>query len=372
MGKLRVGITGAKGFIGSHVAERIGRDKDVELTTNDIGLFEDDAMLREFVSGCDVIVHLAAMNRGSDDDIYNTNVNTVKTLISFMGDAGVKPHVIFASSTQQELDNPYGRSKLEGARLLAEWSGRSGAPVSLLVIPNVYGDGCRPFYNSVVATFCHQVAHGESPTIIKDKDVDFIYINELSEYIYEVAKNPPAGVVERQVPASSIMPVSRLLSVLQGFREDFFTKGVIPVPAEPMLANLYNVFMTYMEYGDYAHSPVVHKDDRGELFEVIKLSAGGQIFFSTTVPGVVRGNHYHSRKIERFCVLKGDAVIRLRKIGTDNAVEYNVSGKSPKFIDIPIFHTHNIENVGDTDLLTLFWSNELFDPTDMDTFFEEV
>jgi len=318
------------------------------------------------------VVHLAAMNRGDETEIYNTNIELVKKLVTMLEDLRKTPHVLFSSSTQVELDNPYGRSKKEGARLLADWATKTGAPLTILTIPNVFGDRCRPFYNSVIATFCHLLTHGGQPEIQVDKELSLIYINELTEAIRSRIVNPPVGIDEFKVPATAKTTVTGILSTLKQFREYYYDKKKVPNFANTFERNLYSTFVSYMEPADFRQIPTLHTDNRGMLFEVIKQEDGGQIFFSWTKPGITRGNHYHTRKMEKFCVVQGEAIIRLRRIDGNKVEEYRVSGDSPSLINIPIFHTHNIVNVGTVDLLTLFWVSEEFNPNDSDTYFEQV
>ena len=369
---LKVGITGSSGFIGSHLVDRLRREEHIVIMPYEKGYFEDIEKLKDYVSKCDVVVHLAAMSRGEEKEIYEINLALVKTLTSCMEVAGVSPHVIFASSKQSMLDNPYGRSKKDGCKILEEWALRNKASLSLLTIPNVYGDRCKPFYNSVVATFCYQLTHRKNPTIKIDRELELVYINELTENIYQVVENPPRGVNNIRISGTINVTVSKILSILENFRDCFFKRKVIPTLDSPFLINLYNVFLSYLDYKYLCHSPEIHSDYRGELYEIIKLSQGGQVFFSITKSGVVRGNHYHTRKLETLCVLQGEAVIRLRRIGSKEVIEYNISADQPRYVEIPIFHTHSIENVGSNELYTLFWSNELFNPDDSDTYYEEV
>jgi UDP-2-acetamido-2,6-beta-L-arabino-hexul-4-ose reductase len=372
MNKTTIGITGSSGFIGSHLVDRLRREEGVELAPYQKSYFTDRSRLQEFVKRCAVLVHLAGMNRGEPKTIYEVNIRLVNDLIACLEEIQATPHVIFSSSTQSDQDNPYGRSKKEGCQLLETWALRQGAPLSILTIPNVFGDRCKPFYNSVVATFCYQLTHGEQPKILVDNEIELIYINELTEKISALIQNPPQGVEHVRIPGTVKITVSKLLTILEGFQEAYFTRKIVPKLTSPFLAQLYNVFLSYIDYKHYRQTPVLHIDPRGKLFEILKLEQGGQVFFSTTTPGIVRGNHYHTRKIERFCVLQGNAVIRLRRIGTEHVVEYSIADNEPAWIEIPIFHTHHIENIGHEDLYTLFWCNELFDPEDADTFFEKV
>ena len=374
MDKINVGITGMIGFIGSHLRERLLREENVSVIIPfEDSFFEDDKKLKEYLAKCDVVVHLAAMNRGEPTEIYKVNIELVNKLISSMEQIKITPYVIFSSSTQCDLDNPYGHSKKEGTRLLSEWATRNNASFTATVIPNVFGDRCRPFYNSVVATFCHQLTHNEQPKIIVDSEMNLIYINELTDLMYETIKKPPKGVDIMRVKPTAKAKVTEILVLLEGFKKHYYEKRTVPNLKNSFERNLYNTFLTYMENSDYEQHPILHSDDRGLLFEIVKQESCGQIFYSTTKPGgIVRGNHYHTRKMEKFCVVQGEAIIRLRRIGTDKIIEYRVLGQNPSIVEMPIFHTHNIENVGENDLHTLFWTNELFDPNDSDTFFEEV
>ena len=372
MNKTKIGITGIGGFVGSHLKGRLLREKDVEVLAFEDSYFGEFEKLKSFTENCDVLVHLAAMNRGDQEQLYKVNVGLVEKLVDAMQQTHSTPHVIFSSSIQYKLDNPYGISKKEGARLLSQWARRNNAPLSILIIPNIYGDQGKPFYNSVVATFCHQLTHDLQPEIHADEKLGLIYINDLVEVICKQIKNRPKTVDFVEIPPTKFIMVSEILATLNRFKEMHYDKRIVPNLGAGFEQNLYNTFLSYMENSDYEQFPVVHSDDRGNLFEVVKQEEGGQVFFSTTKPGITRGNHYHTRKMEKFCVVKGEAVIRLRRIGTDQVIEFNVSGSKPASIEIPIFYTHSIENVGSEELQTLFWTNELFDKNDPDTFYENV
>lgn len=358
--------------MGSHLRDRLSREQDVEVPPFEDAYFSQAEKLREVLAESNAVVHLAAMNRGDDNEIYNTNIELVKKLIETLDSLKIRPHIIFSSSSQVYLDNPYGRSKKEGERLLEEWSKKNNAPVSVLVIPNVFGDRGRPFYNSVVATFCHLLTHGGTPQIQIDKEMEFIYINELVEIFFNKIKNPPAGFERVEVTGTARAKVTEVLAMLNHFKECFYEKKVVPAISSDFQRNLYNTFLSYAESADYQQPLVLRTDERGSLFEIVKQEKGNQIFFSTTKPGIIRGNHYHTRKMEKFCVVKGKAIIRLRRIGTDKIIEYPVSGEKPVVVEMPIFYTHNIENIGNDELCTIFWTNEIFDPNDSDTFFERV
>ena len=372
MSKLKVGITGQSGFIGYHLTQYLRLHGDeIEIVPFDAAYFRDPDRLEQFVRQCDTIVHLAAMNRGPDDEIYATNVGLVQELIEALERAGRVPHIVFSSSTQEERDNAYGRSKREGARLLAAWAKQHNARYTTLIIPNVFGPFGRPFYNSVVATFCHQLTHGLNPRVDVDATLSLISVQELAREIFQVIQGAYDTPVVR-LSATAERSVSKILARLCEFKGWYFDRHIIPNLNGPFDTALFNTFRSFIEPDHFPVYPEVHADDRGYLAEVLKELSGGQVFFSVTRPGITRGNHFHMRKVERFCVIQGEAVIRLRRIGTDRTIEYHVQGSKPSFVDIPVYYTHNITNTGTTDVLTLFWTNELFDPEDPDTFYEEV
>jgi UDP-2-acetamido-2,6-beta-L-arabino-hexul-4-ose reductase len=370
--QLVVGITGPRGFIAGHLARRLSTNPLVRVVACPRAAFGDPAALEAFAKDCDVIVHLAGVNRGPVRDVYDANVSLVDRLTEALSTCEHPPHVIFASSTQRDQPGEYGRSKRECEERLRDWARRARARLTILIIPNVFGPGCRPFYNSVVATFCHQLAHGQQPIVIDDQQIEFVWINDVVETICQVVRQPTQGLAERRVAGTARLAVSEMLARLAVFRRRYFDENVVPDLSDPLDASLYTTFLSYIDLDDHCHRPRVHRDDRGQLFEILRMAGGGQIFFSTTKPGVVRGNHFHTRKIEWFCVLRGEAAIRIRRVGDDRVREFRVSGDSPQFISIPALHTHQIENIGSEELLTMFWCNEIFQPADPDTFFENV
>lgn len=371
---IKVGITGQKGFVGTHLYNTLGLQPEVyERVAFERSFFENEEALDAFVSRCDVIVHLAALNRHNEQEvIYETNLNLVKLLVASLERTNSKAHVLISSSSQEERDNLYGKSKKEGRELLANWASKVGANFTGLIIPNVFGPFGHPYYNSVVATFSHQVANGETPKIEVDGQLKLIYVGELvAEIINAIqSKNNNSKYI---VDHTSEAKVSELLALLQKYKITYQDKGEIPTITSTFELNLFNTFRCYMDIKN--HFPVKftqHTDPRGTFVEVIRLGVGGQVSFSTTVPGITRGNHYHTRKIERFAVIKGKALIQLRKIGTDEVLDFNLDGDEPSYVDMPIWYTHNIKNIGDEVLYTNFWINEFFDVNDPDTYFENV
>jgi len=373
---LKVGITGQAGFIGTHLFNFLGLKPDeFECIPFKDEYFSERSELERFVSSCDVIIHLAAMNRHNDPQvIYETNLRLVNQLIQAMESTASIPHVLFSSSTQENRDNLYGKSKREGRELLAGWAERKGARFTALIIPNVFGPFGHPYYNSVVATFCHQLSHNETPKIEVDGMMKLIYVGELTNEIYkQITVLSDFPVVAQTIPHTSEKKVSEILSIIQDYKEQYQGKGIFPALRNRFEVNLFNTFRCYMDIAN--HFPVklvLHADNRGAFAETIKAGSGGQVSYSTTRPGITRGNHFHTRKIERFAVVKGEACIRLRRIGTDEILSFSLSGDEPAYVDMPIWYTHNITNTGDDELLTIFWINEFYDEKDPDTWFEVV
>jgi UDP-2-acetamido-2,6-beta-L-arabino-hexul-4-ose reductase len=371
---IKVGITGQNGFIGQHLLRTLNLyPEKFKVVPFEKSFFGHEEKLNHFVESCDTIVHLAAMNRHEDPQvIYDTNIELVQKLITACRNTDSSPHILISSSTQEERDNLYGKSKKEGREALAKWAEEENATFTGLVIPNVYGPFGKPFYNSVVATFCYQLTHGEQPEIHKDGELDLIYVGSLIEKIINCIEH---GIndVNYLVSADTKVKVSEILKLLSEFQKTYFQKGEIPELNDSFSHNLFNTFRCYIDMEQ--HFPVKltkHSDDRGAFVEVIRLGIGGQASFSTTVPGITRGNHYHTRKIERFAVIKGKAQIELRLMGTDKIYYYELDGEQPAYVDMPIWYTHNITNIGDEELYTIFWINEAYDPEDADTYYEEV
>jgi UDP-2-acetamido-2,6-beta-L-arabino-hexul-4-ose reductase len=371
---INIGITGNKGFVGSHLQNTLLLNPDkYNLVPFERSYFEDNESLDKFVKSCDTIVHLAALNRHNDPEvIYQTNTDLVKRLLSSFERSNHAPHVLFSSSSQEERDNLYGKSKRDGRELFSAFAKTKQASFTGMIIPNVFGPFGDPYYNSVVATFAHQVAQNETPKIEVNGDLKLIYVNELISVIIEQIVNKSDNHL-MVVNHTTTSKVSELLDKLINYKNVYQDNGEIPVLKTSFDYNLFNTFRCYMDIRN--HFPVKfaqHKDDRGAFVEIIRLGIGGQVSFSTTAPGITRGNHFHTRKIERFAVIKGKALIQLRKIGTDEVLDFYLDGEEPSYVDMPIWYTHNIKNIGDDVLYTNFWINEAYNPADADTYFEKV
>lgn len=366
--KTRIGITGAKGLIGWHLRAYLHGKPEIETVPADRAAFASDEALEEFVSRCDAIVHLAGMNRGADEEIERTNVDLVARLIRALEKSNSAAHVVFASSAHIDRNTAYARSKRKGTELLESWAVRSGGLAAILVLPHVFGESGKPFYNSVVSTFCHQLATGNKPEIKIDGDLELVHAQSVAEIALDAIIRKQAG---RLVPVGEKIKVSGLLAKLRELA-DSYREMVVPDLRRPIDLALFNTYRSYLFPHHYPVSLQLRTDPRGALFEAVKTHNGGQSFISTTKPGITRGNHYHRRKVERFLVLQGKAVIRLRRLFSDEFLEYAVDGSTPQYIDMPTLHTHSITNTGPGELVTLFWSHEIFDPAAPDTYAEKV
>ena len=363
-----IGITGSDGFLGWHLRCALHAERRPGAALAPRSVFDDDDALARFAERCGTIVHFAGMNRGDGAVVESTNIALTRRLIAALEAARVRPHVILSSSTHQALDTPYGRSKRVCAELLAEWAARSGATFTNLVLPNVFGECGRPHYNSVVATFCHQLAAGTPPRVVEDRDLDLVHAQRVALEILDVCARREGG--ERRMGGARLS-VSTLLARLQEMARAYAAHLIPPLPTALDL-ELFNTYRSFLFPRGYPMSPELRTDHRGTLFEAVKSGREGQCFLSTTVPGATRGNHYHRAKIERFLVVSGEAVIRVRRLFGDEVVEYHVSGTRPQYVDMPTLHTHNITNVGTGTLTTLFWSHEIYDPARPDTYAERV
>lgn len=374
MGKLKVGITGQNGFVGYHLIQTINLYSDeFESVSFDRSYFDQPEEMDRFVKNCDVIVHLAALNRHNDPNtIYETNISLTKSIVDSLKRTSSSAQVIYSSSTQEERDNLYGKSKKECRELLSEWADSSDGKFCGFVIPNVFGPFGKPKYNSVVATFCHQVSHDEKPIIQEDGELKLIYVGELVQKIIEaIRKNKNSH--DDVIPHTAEAKVSEILTLLEKYKTEYQESGCFPEINSTFEHNLFNTYRCYMPKKDYFPRMFVkHSDDRGHFVELARMGIGGQMSFSTTKPNITRGNHFHTRKIERFAVIKGKARIQLRRIGTSEILNFDLDGNDPSYVDMPIWYTHNITNIGEEELLTVFWINEPYNPEDPDTWFVKV
>jgi UDP-2-acetamido-2,6-beta-L-arabino-hexul-4-ose reductase len=370
----KIGITGANGFIAYHLIQNLGRFRDeFEIVPFERSFFNSSDLLDDFVSKCDTIVHLAGVNRHeSQEELYRINIELTDKLIGALERTNSKAHILISSSSQELENNLYGNSKKLSREKLMKWAQTSGITFTGIIIPNVFGPFSMPFYNSVVATFCHQLVNEQQPSINNDSLVKLIYVGDLVCKIIELIRlkhNAPEYVVKAQ----EIISVSKILELLKEFKSVYFIERAIPNLDTKFKIQLFNTFRSCINLNEYFPQYLTENiDHRGVFVETIRHGIEGQSSYSTTVPGVTRGNHYHTRKVERFAVIKGKALIEMRKIGTKEVLSFELDGIKPSFVDMPVWYTHNIKNIGENELLTMFWINEPYDPLDPDTYFEKV
>ncbi|HEY9063277.1 MAG TPA: NAD-dependent epimerase/dehydratase family protein [Pseudobacteroides sp.] len=366
-------ITGAGGFIGKNLKAALETYKDIRVYSYDV----ENSMgeMDEYIENIDFVFHLAGINRPDDVKGFETgNCGFTEKLLGMLYLKGKKVPVLLSSSIQAEKDNPYGISKKKAEDFVFEYGEKSGSKVLVYRLPNVFGKFCRPNYNSVVATWCYNIARG-IPVQINDPDtlLNLVYIDDVIEEFV----NALNGAENRSI--GGYCTIRRVFTVTLGQLADQIylfkeTEGTIKIPSfeKDFDRFLYATYTSYIPKEDMAYALDMKCDNRGWLAEFMKSKQTGQIFISRTKPGITRGNHWHHTKVEKFLVIEGEAVVRLRGINDTEVIEYKVSGDKLKVIDIPVGYTHSISNTGDKDLITVFWANEIFNPDVPDTYFMEV
>lgn len=371
---MKIVVTGAGGLIGWHAAVRLhaencaarfrGDAAPFDLALVDHGGFADAARLRDAVAGADAVLHFAGVNRAPDEVVEEANPAIAEALLAAIREAGAAPHIVYANSTHAAGGSAYGRGKRRAGEILA--SGPGG--YTDLILPHIFGEGARPYYNNVTATFIDQVIKGETPSVDPDGKVHLLHAGAAAQEAIDAALGRKIGEV---APPARTTPVPELLEKLRGFHA-LYAANLYPDLTDPFDLSLFNSYRAALYPGGFPRPLKLNADARGVLFEAAKGGGGGQTFLSWTEPGVTRGNHFHLGKVERFLVLEGEAVIRIRRALGGPVWEYRVDGEAPAAVDMPTLHTHSIENVGAGRLLTLFWTHDVFDPAAPDTYADPV
>jgi UDP-2-acetamido-2,6-beta-L-arabino-hexul-4-ose reductase len=372
---VRVLVTGASGFIGRNLCVNLARmPEEFEPLTFDVN--DPTEALEERAGRADFVCHLAGVNRPTDPaDFERGNADLTRRLLSALRARGEPVPVLLASSTQAALDNPYGQSKRAAEEAVFAYAQETHARAYVFRFPGVFGKWCRPFYNSVVATFCHQAARGEAPRVDDpDKPLSLLYIDDLVDAALGALRGQvlpgPNGFCEAE--PTYTLTLGGLADTLQGFASARAACSLTGDRSDPLLRKLYATFLSYLPEDGFAVPAMSHADARGDFAELIRSPVFGQISVSRTVPGVTRGQHWHNTKVEKFVVVRGEGVIRFRKLGGDAVLTYPVSGARYDVVDIPPGYTHSIENTGAEELTLLVWAGELYDPQRPDTYLEEV
>lgn len=369
-------ITGAGGFVGRNLVATLHA-----MGCKDLLLFEKDDTVETLADYCRraaFVVHLAGINRPKNpSEFYSGNAGLTDTMLRLLAEAGNRAPVLVTSSIQAALDNDYGKSKKQAEDAIFAHGQATGAPVYVFRMEGVFGKWCRPNYNSVVATFCHNIARG-LPIEVRDPayELPLVYIDDVVSCILDAMQE---GNIQRDAEGyCRIHPVhrvtlGRLAELIEGFVQA--RKGSLAVPCvapDSFEKKLYSTFLSYLPTDQFAYDLTMHCDDRGSFTEALRTPERGQVSVNISRPGIVKGNHWHHTKNEKFLVVQGDGVIRFRRIDSDEVITYHVSGQKLQVVDIPCGYTHNIENVGSEDMVTVMWANECFDPDHPDTFYLPV
>lgn len=372
MSVLKILITGAKGFIGKNLIAELKNQQAGELYEYDVDT--DPALLDEYTKDCEFVYHLAGVNRPKDAaEFMEGNFGFTSTLLDSLKKQKNTCPVMISSSIQAALDNPYGESKKAGEDLLRSYSEETGAKVLIYRFPNVFGKWCRPNYNSVVATFCYNISH-ELPIQVHDTEavLNLVYIDDVVEELLHALNGKENQTGDYcSIPVVHTVRLGEIANLLNSFKESRHTLTV-PNMANAFEKKLYSTYLSYLPTDEFSYPLKMNSDARGSFTEIIRTVDRGQFSVNVAKPGITKGNHWHHTKNEKFLVVSGKGLIQFRRIDSDEIIEYPVSGDRLEVVDIPTGYTHNIINVGDTDLVTFMWANEAFNPDKPDTYFEKV
>ena len=365
-------ITGVEGFVGKNLRVSLQQYKDVRLIGYDIQ--DNPSTLTGFLDQADFVYHLAGVNRPqTSEDFKIGNTSLTEKICRHLACTGRKVPIAITSSTQATLGNPYGESKRGAEEAVFSYGRETGTPVHVFRLPNVFGKWCRPNYNSGVATFCHNIAH-DLPIQVNDPNVvmNLVYIDDVVRAFIALLD----GVADMQDGFCLVKPVhtiklGEIVELIRSFKDSRELRD-IPDMADPFTKKLYATYLSYLPNDSFSYPLKMNTDDRGSFTEFIKTPDRGQVSVNISKPGITKGNHWHHTKNEKFLVVSGEGVIRFRKIGSDEIIEYPVSGNKLEAVDIPTGYTHNISNIGTTNLVTVMWCNEMFDIENPDTYFENV
>ena len=371
---MKVLVTGAKGFIGKNLMSELERMDDMTVCGYDIDT--EPSLLDEYCKDCDFVFNLAGVNRPeTTEEFMEGNFGFATTLVETLKKYGNTCPIMNSSSIQATLDNPYGKSKKAGEDMLFAYGQEAGASVYVYRFPNVFGKWCRPNYNSAVATFCNNIAN-DLPIQVNNRDtvMNLVYIDDVVEELLLALKGEPhmddAGYC--YVPVVHTIMLGEIVDLLYSFRESRNTLVIPNMSENSFEKKLYSTYLSYLPTDQFSYPLVMHTDARGSFTEIVRSANVGQVSINISKPGIEKGNHWHHTKNEKFVVVSGKGVIRFRKYGSDEVIEYRVSGDKLEVVDIPTGYTHSIINEGDTDMVTLMWCNECFNPEKPDTIYEPV
>lgn len=380
---MKILVTGANGFIGKNLISQLNniRTKRVHPGTlnPDIQIFEytresDSSILDEYCKHADFVFHLAGVNRPKDDaEFMKGNYGITFELLEKLKKHKNFCPVMLASSIQAELENPYGISKKAGEDLVLKYGSETGARTLIYRFPNVFGKWSKPFYNSVVATFCYQVAR-DLPIVVNnpETEITLVYIDDIvEELIRALSGKENCDGKFCSVPVSYNINLGCLASLLCSFNKGRLNLN-IPEVSDPLTRKMYATYLSFLPEDEFSYPLKMNTDERGSFTEIVRTAESGQFSVNISRPGMIKGEHWHHTKNEKFIVVSGEGVIRFRKIDDEKVIEYYVSGEQLKVVEIPPGYTHNIENLGKSDLITIMWASESFDPDTPDTYYLKV
>lgn len=381
---MKILVTGSNGFVGSNLIETLKTIRDDKCSiydlTDDIYIYEYDIdsslnELKEYTKDCDFVIHLAGINRPKNvNEFYEGNYGFTETLCHLLKENNNKCPIIVSSSIQAERDNDYGKSKKQGEDYLLQFGRDNGNPVFIYRFANLFGKWCRPNYNSVVATWCYNIAHNLEIQINNPEAViPLCYIDDVIEEIIHCIMGHPSMKVDGYYMVKPVYDVSlkKLSELLYSFKN---TRKNLSIPdqSDDFTRKLYATYLSYLPEDNFLYPLKMNIDERGSFTEFIRTKQHGQVSVNISKPEITKGQHWHHTKNEKFLVVSGEGVIQFRKIGDDKIIEYKVSGDKLEVVDIPTGYTHNIINTGETDMVTVMWANEPFNLDKPDTYFEEV
>lgn len=374
-------VTGSKGFIAKNLIStlyniRERREQSFQLD-NDITIFEynrdtDDELLNLYCKNADFVFHLAGVNRpNKEEEFYEGNRDLTAKILTILKNYHKKCPFMLASSTQAGLNNPYGISKRASEALVFQYQEETGARVYVYRFPNVFGKWCRPNYNSVVATFCYNITRN-MPININDENakLTMVYIDDLVKEMLQALQG--RVTIDKDgycyIPEFYLVSLGEIVQLLYAFKNSRNTQMIPDMTEGSFSKKLYATYLSYLPTDQFSYPLKMNVDNRGSFTEIVKSEDRGQISINISKPGIIKGEHWHHTKNEKFVVVSGKGLIRFRKIDSDEIIDYHVSGKKLEVVDIPVGYTHNIINEGDTDLITLMWCNECFDEKKPDTY----
>lgn len=371
---MKVLVTGAKGFIGRNLISELERRENVEVMPFDID--SPAEALEEYCRECNFVFNLAGVNRPEHtEEFMEGNFGFASTLVQTLKKYQNTCPIMNSSSIQAALDNPYGKSKKAGEDMLYAYGKEVGAEVYVYRFPNVFGKWCRPNYNSAVATFCNNIANG-LPIQVNDRStvMHLVYIDDVVEELLQALDRHPHLNPDGYcyVPTVHEVTLGEIVDLLYSFKESRENLMIPDMTDGSFVKKLYSTYLSYLPTDGFSYPLLMHEDARGSFTEILKSADRGQVSINISKPGIVKGNHWHHTKNEKFVVVSGRGLIQFRKIGSDEIIEYHVSGERLEVVDIPTGYTHNIINEGDTDMVTLMWCNECFNPDKPDTIYEPV